>query len=77
MFGGELVSSNVKGYSHWFNRIDGYDIDLTGDQFGMPAVQMREAETLHSHSRIRTLSDVNTETWERTLLLSERLGRTR
>jgi len=40
-FGGEIVFGEVKQIPHYWNRIDGLEIDLTGDQFRQPAVQVR------------------------------------
>src|SRR5262245_56888799 len=49
--GGSLVSTNIYGFSHWFNRvqIDNHtlDLDLTGDQFGYSAIQIKPAEELY------------------------------
>src|SRR5262245_57116842 len=51
VLGGELVSAQVAGHSHWFNRVasDGgdVDIDLTGDQFAKPAIQISRAGALY------------------------------
>jgi hypothetical protein len=47
MLGGELVSAEIDAQSHWFNRSyvagDFFDVDLTGDQFGLPPVQLAES----------------------------------
>jgi hypothetical protein len=49
--GGSLVSTSIKGISHWFSRIQVdsqlLDLDITGDQFGYPAVQIKLAEELY------------------------------
>lgn len=72
-FGGRLISAIVEGRSHWFNRVDGYDVDLTGDQFGFPAVQMVPEGQLYSEARIRFIDDVSNETAKRFLFLQENL----
>jgi len=38
--GGLLVSCIEQGVSHWFNQIDGWYVDLTGDQFGYPSIRI-------------------------------------
>ena len=44
IFGGDFVSAVVEGQSHWFNRVPlggkTVDVDLTGDQFGRPTIQV-------------------------------------
>lgn len=40
-FGGEILFGEVEKIPHYWNRIDGLEIDLTGDQFRQPAVQVR------------------------------------
>lgn len=37
LLGGDLLRSTVDGISHYWNRIDGFDLDLTLRQFG-PAI---------------------------------------
>jgi len=50
-FGGDLVSALVNRESHWFNRLqahgDMFDVDLTGDQFGFPKVQIAAPGSLY------------------------------
>src|SRR5580658_8358280 len=57
MWGGQLVSANVDAQSHWFNRIvvdgDLFDVDITGDQFGLPRVQLARCGRLYGGSRVR------------------------
>ena len=43
-FGGEILFGEVKQIPHYWNRIDGLEIDLTGDQFRQPAVQVRRGK---------------------------------
>lgn len=77
--GGDFVSANVAGVSHWFNRIgvEGrtYDIDLTGDQFGRARVQVvrDDGPRLYDGIRVRSVGDVNEETWRRYRLLCARM----
>jgi len=74
--GGSLVSAIVNDISHWFNRVQVdnqfLDLDLTGDQFGYPAVQIRPAEELYPHTRERSPSELNDETLRRAILLARR-----
>jgi hypothetical protein len=74
--GGKLVSAKVDGQSHWFNRflVEGgwVDVDLTGDQFGRPAIQWGDAGTLYEATRERGLAEVNQETADRSRRLRTR-----
>lgn len=74
LFGGKLVSARPLGISHWFNRIDGDDIDLTGDQFGRAPLQVASEGTLYKETRVRNPDDLNDETRERYRLFRSRLG---
>lgn len=75
---GELVSANVAGQSHWFNRIqlgpDTLDVDLTADQFGLSRVEIATLGTLHHGTRVRSSSDVARETVSRAQRLAVRSG---
>jgi len=77
-FGGSLLSTNIAGQSHWFNRVrvgaDLVDVDLTGDQFGGPAVRLAPAGRLYADSRVRVPQEVTPETRARTKLLVSRAG---
>jgi hypothetical protein len=72
LFGGEFRSVMIGNYSHWFNRIEGTDVDLTGDQFGRPAVQI--GPNLYPESNYRDPSHLNENTISRAELLAKRLG---
>jgi hypothetical protein len=76
--GYSAVSANVNGISHWFNRIQAddqlLDIDLTGDQFGYPAVQIKPAEELYPQTRERSPDELNDETLHRAAVLARRAG---
>lgn len=78
MLGGEFASATVKGESHWFARIgegtDSYDVDITGDQFGYPAVQVKPAGELYEGTRTRKTEDCSAETIERAKRLAEKAG---
>jgi len=69
IFGGNYVSTRVEGESHWFNRIlfqsNWYDVDITGDQYGLPPVQVSEMGTLYPETRLRLPEEVASETLER------------
>lgn len=74
IYGGELMSAVVDRKSHWYNRIDGREVDLTGDQFGKPPIQISlKGETLYPDSRVRSLADVSRETQERLRLFQRKL----
>jgi FMN phosphatase YigB (HAD superfamily) len=76
--GGELLSTNIDGESHWFNRLEApagvWDVDLTGDQFGRPPVQAAPAGELYVPIRVRPFSDLRSETLERAARLATRAG---
>lgn len=74
--GGKLASTNINGISHWFNILISdaeYDVDLTGDQFGYPKIQVAARGTLYPNAKERYLSDVNPETMKRVDILVQRL----
>jgi hypothetical protein len=76
--GGSFVSTSLEGMSHWFNRIQVddqlLDLDITGDQFGYPAVQIKPAEQLYPYTRERSPDELNDETLQRAALLARRAG---
>lgn len=63
--GAEMVSTTVNGESHWFNRLYGFDFDLTADQFGMEPVAVAPANELHGPARQRVSTEVADETLAR------------
>ncbi len=75
--GGQLVSAKVGGISHWYNRLvareGAVEIDLTGDQFGFPAIQVSLSE-LYPQSRARESSDLLAETLTRARKFAENAG---
>lgn len=74
--GGCLVSSLIENKSHWYNRIQiggvWCDVDLTGDQFGLPAIQVARAHELYAGTRVRALIEVNEKTHQQSELLRRR-----
>jgi putative hydrolase of the HAD superfamily len=76
--GGKLLSANVEGESHWFNRLPTAagecDVDLTGDQFGRPPVQVQPAGQLYESGVVRPFADLLPETLERASRLAARAG---
>jgi hypothetical protein len=78
LLGGSLLSANVDGHSHWFNQISLEDmtveVDLTGDQFGRPPVQINQPWSLYPDTRVRTVGDLKAETLIRSALLARRAG---
>ena len=77
-FGGQFLSTIVDAQSHWFNRIDvggqSFDVDLTGDQFGLDAIRIARAGELFLSSRVRSVEQLNDETLRRARLLASRSG---
>lgn len=78
LVGGDIISTLVDGTSHWLNRLNAggrcMDVDLTGDQFSRPRVQVKEAGKLYPETRIRTQAELTEETLERARLLATRAG---
>lgn len=78
LFGGQLVSAKVEVQSHWFNRIDlgegVFDVDITGDQFGLPPVQVAKRGDLYDRSRVRKPEELNLDTRRRAAVLAARAG---
>jgi hypothetical protein len=76
--GGEFISTIVDGQSHWLNRLSLHgqlvDLDLTGDQFGRPTIQVGPPGTLYPGTRVRLPEEVNAETLGRASRLADRAG---
>ena len=76
--GGSLVSAVVDGKSHWFNRVrvgsKVLDLDLTGDQFGGPSVQIAEKGLLYAGERLREPQELTSETISRAKKLAKKAG---
>jgi hypothetical protein len=76
--GGVFVSAIVENESHWFNRIQicgsAFDIDLTGDQFGRPAIQIGLEGSLYDGTRIRRPEELKEETIRRANALARKAG---
>ena len=76
--GGGLASTTVNGVSHWFNRLsDGkqlWDVDLTGDQFDLPVIQVAPAGELYPSTANESFALLNAETLQRALTLARRSG---
>lgn len=76
LFGGNLVSAVVQGHSHWFNQIQvgraKVEIDLTGDQFGHPPLQVANPWSLYPATRTRDFSELKKETISRAAVLAAR-----
>ncbi len=77
-FFGSLVSTVVNGKSHWLNRVrvglKSVDLDLTGDQFGRPSVQITEKGTLYPGERLRQPQELTSETIHRAKKLASKVG---
>lgn len=72
-----MVSTIVDGVSHWFNRLrvedQEWDFDLTGDQFGLPSLQIAASGTLYEHSRVRRWNELDARTLARLRLFLKRI----
>jgi hypothetical protein len=77
-FGGSLVSATVQGDSHWFNKIHVgikcFDLDITGDQFGRPSIQIGADGSLYDGERVRQLGNLREETIARASKLAKKAG---
>jgi hypothetical protein len=73
-FGAGFASAKINGLSHWFNRFQigdrVLDVDLTGDQFGKPAIQQAPAGLLYEGTTSRETAELNQETLERAARLA-------
>ena len=49
LFGGDILGGVVDGIPHYWNKICQYEVDLTGDQFNLPAIQIKRGK-LYSDS---------------------------
>ncbi len=66
IYGGELVSAMVRDQSHWYNRIDDREVDLTADQFDRaPVIIHHIDDPIWQNSRVRSISEVKSETFVR------------
>lgn len=76
LYGGVLLRTQVKGEEHWLNRIHlgdrDYDVDLTGDQFDFPPLQVHPAGQLYEIQRVDAGHEITPETVARALLLARR-----
>ena len=80
-FGGDLVSAEINNQSHWHNLFwwnEGFPVcvDLTGDQFGRDAIQVRFANPawIYERTRARDVSEVDAKTKSRAAKLNSRSG---
>ncbi len=74
--GAGFASARIDGLSHWFSRFQigdhVIDVDLTGDQFGRPAIQRAPAGLLYEGTSPRETRELNRETLERAARLAAR-----
>jgi len=69
-FGGIMVSTKSEGGLHWYNRVKGYDVDITGDQYGHDPVRIVPEGTLYDDAQPMTEDDVDGATILRSALLA-------
>jgi hypothetical protein len=78
LFGGDMVRVKVGRITHWLNRLtvdsEACDVDLTGDQFGRPPVQIAPVGSLYGEGQIRLRSSLPKETVARAKLLGKKAG---
>lgn len=77
VWGGVYASTISPGASHWFNRLqiagEYFDVDITGDQFGRPRVQVGHVDLLYPETRTRGEGELHPETWDRYQLFASRM----
>jgi len=49
MYGGKIMSGQIGGIPHYWNKLCHMEVDLTGDQFKKPKIQIKKGE-LYSDS---------------------------
>ncbi len=73
-----LASARISGGSHWFNRVflesGTYDMDLTGDQYGLAPVRVARKGGLYRGTAVRDVSQIDDETRLRAIRLANRAG---
>lgn len=72
IYGGDMASTIINNESHWYNKIiqngQSLDVDLTLDQYD-GTKQVHIAPLLHPIFKIRSVSEINSKTAQRSLLL--------
>jgi hypothetical protein len=63
--GGEMISCKVDGISHWYNRVNGVYLDVTGDQFGRHIIQINRMPLYDGEHKVRFATEITPETWKR------------
>ena len=48
MYGGQIKGGTINGVPHYWNSLCHYEIDLTGDQFKKPAIQIKKGNLYSS-----------------------------
>lgn len=71
-YGGSLVSARVNGVSHWYNYTENLYVDLTGDQFGYPEIQISN-DPIYPNSKFRSFDEIDGATWNRYQILLDKL----
>jgi hypothetical protein len=62
LYGASFYSTYIDGVSHWVSRLDGFDIDLTGDQFGFDKIQIVKAGYLYPNLQKREKYHIRKDT---------------
>lgn len=78
LLGGETLATKIVGPGHWLNRIEVqgemFDIDLTGDQFKLPAIQIAAVGEIYPDAVVTKAKDLDPETLARALEFAEAAG---
>lgn len=80
MYGGKIISGAVDGIPHYWNRLCHLDVDLTGDQFRKPKIQIKKDHLYGSDSfafnrdPFESLNqDFNKEVWGKHCVFRQKL----
>ena len=81
LYGGDIKSGNIDGVPHYWNRFCHVDVDLTGDQFGKPAIQIKKG-ALYPNSFVfqrdpfeSMNQDFNKEVWKKHCSFRKRVAK--
>lgn len=73
MFGGDIKAGEIGGVPHYWNKVCHYEVDLTGDQFKKPKIQIRTGDNKlygqgyrFNREPFKTMNqDFNKEVWQK------------
>ena len=81
LYGGQIKSGKIDGVPHYWNRLCHVDVDLTGDQFGKPAIQIKKGSLypdsfVFNRDPFETMNqDFNKEVWKKHCAFRKRVNK--